>query len=395
MGKHTPPFTRINQYFEFILRENMPVDFPEWLAAQRKETEAGACLQEPTSDFVPTHLNFDGQPDGLFEDEAEIPYRGQDAAKQRIRLHVQGLGKRLTRFKTLLTGPAGIGKTTLAHIIARMIQIQHLWLGQDYGSYWELTGAQVETKAQLDAFMQEVAKDPNAIVFIDEAHTLVNLEALFHVLHDTGTPWYPMSTGLRLEVANTISWIFATTNPGALDTTVGGAMRRRLEPEIRLEVPTKDVLAQIIRDAGAHDRFPVHPDAAYDIAERSVFPWQAKLLYNEASLVAAVDGVHDISPEHAAAAFRSIDVDAQGMLREDRDVIRCLLRSPYRLASRPDIIRYRMSEEALCAAAGVDRSTYRTRIQPKLVQLGYLTTVGGQSLTEKALADYGYLESPG
>lgn len=168
-------------------------------------------------------------------------------------------------------------------------------------------------------------------------------------------------------------------------------MRRRLEPEIRLEAPGKDVLASIVQDQGDHDKLPVEDTAANEIAGRSLFPWQAKMIYQEARMVATVEGATELLLPHAAEAFDIMQLDERGLLREDRDVIASLLRAPYELASRPGVIRYRMSEEAVCSAAGVDRSTYKKRIQPKLIRLGLLTPVGGQSLTPLAVTQYGWL----
>src|SRR5690606_35476996 len=93
---------------------------------------------------------------------------------------------------------------------------------------------------------------------------------------------------------------------------------------------------------------------------------------------------------HAEQAFAVMEIDELGLRREDRDVIAALLRVPTRLATTGEI-RYKMSEPALCAAAGIDPHTYKKRIQPKLMRLGLLTIIGGQCLTDKAVQLYGWL----
>jgi Holliday junction resolvasome RuvABC ATP-dependent DNA helicase subunit len=353
-------------------------------------THFEGSLESERVAFEPTVLSFNGQPDSFFEGEGLIPYRGQEAAKRRLDLHIKSLRPE-DRLKALLTGPAGTGKTTLARIVAQRIREKRAALALPEGLYFEVLPAQVREKELLDEFMSVVAEDPFAIVFIDEVHDLANLESFFHVLHDSGQLRYPLSNGSWLDIAPTISWLASTTNPGQLDTTVGGAMRRRLEPEIRLEAPTKDVLSQIVTDSAVADRLTIHPDAAYDIAERSVFPWQAKLIYGESRRVAQIAASSVIDPAHAIETFDIMQIDKNGLLPEDRDVIRALLNAPYELSTRPGVVRYRMSEEALCASAGVDRQTYKKRIQPKLLRQGFVTTVGGQSLTQKALVEYGWL----
>lgn len=347
--------------------------------------------------FTPVTLSFDGEPDCFFEGEGEIPYRGQDAAKELLTLEVCTLGEVSPRIKTLLTGPAGTGKTTLAHILVQMIQDRHDEVGMPEGAFYELLPAQVKDKVVLDQFMQQVASDPYATVFIDEVHELQNLESLFRVLQDGEDLWYPMSNGQRLPVANTISWVMATTDPGKLDSTTGGAMRRRVEPEIRLEEPTNEQLAQIILDSGKHDGRAVHPDAAYEMAERSLFPWQAKRIYLTALKVAVSEKASEIDPHHATSAFRMLDLDARGLLKEDRAVLRALFQTNggrgITLVSDPTTTLYKLSMDNLCAMAGVDTDTYKKRIQPKLMRLGLLTTRGGQCLTDRAIEQYGHLRT--
>lgn len=207
-------------------------------------------------------------------------------------------------------------------------------------------------------------------------------EPLYHTLDDTGTPRYPLGKGEGwLEIPITTSWIAATTEPGELDDTTGGALRRRLSPEIRLDAPDIATLVEIVHD----QQFEVADAAAWEIAKRSGgLPWQVILLYSTAREFAIYEGLPSVTMAVAEETFRVLGVDEYGLLPEDRTIIMVLLESPYTMKTTGEV-RYRMSETALCAASGVDRMTYKQIIQPRLMRLGFLTTVGGQSLTQKAV----------
>ncbi len=339
--------------------------------------------------FPPTPLIFTPvMPSVFFDHEPGKIYRGNHLAKERVDKRIQALDTN-DRFKCLLTGPAGGGKTAFAWITAYRIMTKRARLGRPVGRFFEVLGGQIEGKEQWDIFMKQLREYDT--VFIDEIHDLnrtINVESLYPVLADTGVPRYPLGAGNGwIDLPDAVSWIGATTEPGMLDKTNGGALRRRLEPEIRIEPPNLEELAGIVQDQD----IPVDNNAAMQIALRSGgLPWQAIVIYDEAKVMAKSVGLKEIKEEQALEAFKTIGVDENGLLPEDRSVLKALLKTHHQMANGK--IVHRMNESALCAAAGVDSSTYKTRIQPKLQgRLQLITTVGGQTATEKAVELYGHL----
>lgn len=341
--------------------------------------------QQERKKIPPTELKFvPGQPSCLYLEEGGVPYRGQENAKKLLEINIATLDQ-AHRFKGLLTGAAGTGKTTLAWIIADRIQKQKLSKGLPKGRFFEVLPAQVATKEDLDVFMSQL--QAHDIVFIDEIHILKNTvgaEPFYHTLDDTGSPRYPLSEGKGwLDIDPTISWIAATTEPGELDDTTGGALRRRLSPEYRLDPPSLDTLIEIIDD---QEMF-TDPEAAVEMAKRSGgLPWQVLELYKTAERYARYHQQSEIDTTVAEESFKLLGVDSNGLFPEDRRIINVLLQSPHK--TRDGEVKHKMAESALCSAAGVDKNTYHHIVQPRLMRLGFLTTVGGQCLTDKALRAY-------
>ncbi len=344
--------------------------------------------------FPPTPLIFDAkQPDCFYEGEGNKPYRGQDAAKETVNVNLAALyqPKGPARVKCLLTGPAGIGKTAFAWIMADRIRQRQLRAARRVGDFYEILPQQIEQKKDLDALMRRL--QDGDIVFVDEVHVLKRLigaEVMYNVLADGAVARYPLSDGEGwIEIPGTVSWITATTDPGELNDDNGGALARRLQPEIEMQVPSTEILAEILFD----QEVPIDRATAFEMATRSGgLPWQVLLIYEQTKAVALAEDADSIGPEHAVRAFRMMGLDEKGLFPKDRRVIRELL-AVKQVVGRGANARtvHRMSEDNLLARAAIDRMTFKKEVQPKLLRFGYLTTGGGQTLTDKALLDYGHL----
>lgn len=395
-------FMAVTGYANSRVESVMPVDFAQrWIEEMAKQAAATPIGATEASDlFLPVDLETifeSGQPDCFYEGEGDLPYRGQANVKERLRENIRALEPN-QRMKALFTGPAGLGKTTIARLVAKEIKLQHYWQGLPMGGYFETLPTQINDKAKRDAFFKMLVADPYATWFIDEVHTLKDIEDLFHVLHDTGPGSYPMADGSKLVIPPTISFLAATTDPGEADNTTGGALLRRLAPpEYRLEPNSTEELAEIVFDAAGYDEYEVDADSAMQIAVRSTFPWEVKSLYEMARNVAKNRGSKRIDPEHTLKAADLLEIDEHGLRREHRDVIGALLRvnggRGITIATGPDkgSVRFRMAEGSLCAAAYIDRKTFEKRVKPVLMARGLLVPIQGQCLTEEAVEMYSHL----
>lgn len=333
------------------------------------------------ADFIPTELKFKPNEANCFwEFQEGTPFRGQDAIKEWIEVRIQAL-EDTERMKMLLIGMAGCGKTTFAWIVAKYL------IEKRGGRFFELLPSQIGTLADLVRFVDGL--QPYDVVFIDEVHQIVeNLggEPLFHILQDTHTPVLKVG-GRDIAVDPTVTWLAATTDPGRMDKTTGGALRRRFNPIVRFEPPTVDTLVEILQD----QRVPIDTVAALEIAERSNgLPWGALLIYNEARAYAKVAGDQEITLDHALRALNALRLDANGLNADDRAIIMTLLQTtPTTL--RDGTVLYKMAKSGLAEIAGVDPGTFEQQVQPKLLKAGYLTVRGGMCLTPRAIFEYGHL----
>lgn len=340
--------------------------------------------------YSPTRLEFtDTDPSCFYPEEGGTPYRGQERMKRWVDIKISAMDPD-SRIKLLYTGPAGTGKTSAAWVTADRIRrwrSAHFGVPLEQQPFFEILPEQFTSKAEFDAFMRWLcAHYPYAILFIDEVHALaksIGALPLYHTLADTGRPRYPV--GERdgwIEVPTSLCWLTATTDPGLLDA----ALRRRLEPEVRLEPLTDAELVQILLDKP----YPIESRAAEEVVRRSSgYAWQSILIYEQARDVAKAGRAPRVEEGHCSVAFDLMGVDELGLLREDRDVIAALLRARSTLADKTVV--YSLAEGSLLSAAGVDKATYTDRIKPKLIKHQLLEIRGGQRLTPRALELYGHL----
>jgi Holliday junction DNA helicase RuvB len=297
---------------------------------------------------------------------------GQTRTKENLIVYVDAAKKRHGALDhVLLFGPPGLGKTTLAFILAEELGVTlHL-----------AHGPAIEHKGQLAALLTKLA--PNDVLFIDEIHRLsaVVEENLYtamedfriDVVHGDG----PMASTLQIPISP-FTLVGATTRTGLLT----GPLLSRFGIEARLDYYEPEDLARIVRRSAGILDVSVTDDAATEIARRARgTPRIANRLLRRARDFAEILGDGKLDAKSADDALRRLEVDQAGLDEMNRRFLRVII----------DVYDGGpVGIEAIAATLSEPRDTLEDVIEPYLLQTGFLArTQKGRVATERAFVHLG------
>jgi Holliday junction DNA helicase RuvB len=304
-------------------------------------------------------------------------YTGQSHVREQLGIFIEaarGRGEPLDHL--LIFGPPGLGKTTLAMIVANEMGV----------NIKQTSGPILEKAGDLAALLTNL--EPNDVLFIDEIHRLspVVEEILYPAMEDYQLDIMigegPAARSIKLDLPP-FTLIGATTRAGSLTSP----LRDRFGIVQRLEFYKVDELAQIILRSAHFLNLELSLESATEIAKRSRgTPRIANRLLRRVRDYAQVKSAGQVPVEIAAAALQMVDVDAEGFDYMDRKLLLAIIE---KFMGGP------VGLDNLAAAIGEEKETIEDVIEPFLIQQGFIQrTPRGRVASANAYRHFGFDYKP-
>lgn len=281
-------------------------------------------------------------------------YVGQQRAREQLEIFIAAARHRQESLDhVLLFGPPGLGKTTLAHIVAHELGVQ----------LRQTSGPVLERPGDLAALLTNLER--NDVLFIDEIHRLspVVEEILYPALEDFQIDILigegPAARSVKIDL-QPFTLIGATTRAGMLTNP----LRDRFGIVSRLEFYSATELTRIVERSAQLLNTPVTPDGASEVARRARgTPRIANRLLRRVRDYAQVKSDGTITADIANAALTMLEVDPHGLDLMDRKLLEAII---HKFDGGP------VGVDSLSAAIGEERDTIEDVIEPYLIQHGFL-----------------------